>query len=148
MGFEMAGKIMKIESKVKENESQDTSTTMEASRKNETVENVNNEQKTTKDPKEKRQRNKFQFLGLELKLATLYQLKLNLRLKENEQKNSNVNSLVFYQLCHLSLVIPVMSLAIPGLSLAIPGLSLLVPSQFQDVPDSFCLTFNQQYINS
>ena len=46
-----------------------------------------------------------------------------------------------YQLCHLSLVIPVLSLAIPGLSLAIPGLSLaipglslLVPSQSQDVP--------------
>ena len=39
-------------------------------------------------------------------------------------------SAVFYQLCHLSLVIPVLSLAIPGLSLAILGLSLLVPSQF------------------
>ena len=49
-------------------------------------------------------------------------------------------SLVFYQLCHLSLVIPL-------LSLVIPGLSLLVPSRFQDVPDSSCLTFNQQYIN-
>ena len=46
---------------------------------------------------------------------------------------------VFYQLCHLSLGIPVLSLAIPGLPLAIPGLSLLVPSQFQDVPDSSCL---------
>ena len=56
--------------------------------------------------------------------------------------------MVFYQLCHLSLVIPVLSLAIPGLSLAIPGLSLLVPSQFQDVPDSSCLMFYQQYINS
>ena len=41
---------------------------------------------------------------------------------------------VFYQLCHLSLVIPDLSLAIPGLSLAIPGLSLLVPSQSQDGP--------------
>ena len=39
-------------------------------------------------------------------------------------------NLVFYQLCHLSLVIPVLSLVIPGLSLAIPGLSLLVPSHF------------------
>ena len=48
--------------------------------------------------------------------------------------------LVFYQLCHLSLVIPV-------LSLAIPGLSLLFPSHFQDVPDSSCLMFYQQYIN-
>ena len=55
---------------------------------------------------------------------------------------------VFYQLCHLSLVIPDLSLAIPGLSLAIPGLSLLVPSQFQDVPNSSCLMFYQQYINS
>ena len=42
--------------------------------------------------------------------------------------------LVFYQLCHLSLVVPVLSLAIPGVSLAIPGMSLLVPSQSQDVP--------------
>ena len=55
---------------------------------------------------------------------------------------------VFYQLCLLSLAIPVLSLAIPGLSLAIPGLTLLVPSQFQDIPDSFCLTFNQKYTNS
>ena len=53
-----------------------------------------------------------------------------------------------YQVCHLSLVILVLSLAIPGPSLAIPGLSLLVLSQFQNVPDSFCLTFYQQYINS
>ena len=52
--------------------------------------------------------------------------------------------MVFYQLCHLSLVIPVLSLAIPGLSLAIPGLSpdipglsLIVPSQSQDVPGTF-----------
>ena len=55
---------------------------------------------------------------------------------------------VFYQLCRLSLVIPVLSLAIPSLSLAIPGLSLLVPSQFQDFPDSSCLAFYQQYIYS
>ena len=41
-----------------------------------------------------------------------------------------LQKVVFYQLCHLSLIIPVLSLAIPGLSLAIPGLSLLVPSQF------------------
>ena len=54
---------------------------------------------------------------------------------------------VFYQLCHLSLVIPVLSLAIPSLSLAIPGLSLLVPGQFQDVPDLSCLRFYQQYTN-
>ena len=53
---------------------------------------------------------------------------------------------VFYQLCRLSLVIPVLCLAIPGLSLAIPGLSLLVP--FQYVPDSSCLMIYQQYINS
>ena len=46
-----------------------------------------------------------------------------------------IQILIFYQLCHLSLVIPVLSLAIPGLSLTIPGLSLLVPSQLQDVPD-------------
>ena len=39
-------------------------------------------------------------------------------------------TLVFDQLLHLSLVIPVLSLAIPGPSLAIPGPSLLVPSQF------------------
>ena len=56
--------------------------------------------------------------------------------------------MVFYQLCHLSLVISVLSRVIPGLSLAIPGLSQLVQSQFQDVPDSSCLPFNQQYINS
>ena len=49
--------------------------------------------------------------------------------------------LVFYQLCHLSLVILVLSLAIPGLSLAVRGPSLLVLNQFQDVPDSSCLTF-------
>ena len=54
--------------------------------------------------------------------------------------------LVFYQLCHLFLVILVLSLAIPGLSLAIPGLSLLILSQFQDVTDSSCLAFYQQYI--
>ena len=45
-------------------------------------------------------------------------------------------------------VIPVLSLAVPGLSLAILGLSLLILSQFQDVPDSSCLAFYQQYINS
>ena len=39
-----------------------------------------------------------------------------------------------YQLCHLSLVVPLLSLAIPSLSLAIPGPSLLVPSQSHDVP--------------
>ena len=55
---------------------------------------------------------------------------------------------VFYQLCHLSLAIPVPSLAIPCLSLAIPGLALLVPSQFQDVPNSSRLLFYQHYINS
>ena len=43
---------------------------------------------------------------------------------------------------------PCSVLAIPGLSLAIPGLSLLVLSQFQDVPNSSCLTFYQHYINS
>ena len=58
-----------------------------------------------------------------------------------------VEWLVFYQLCHLSLVIPVLSLAILGLSLAIPGLSLLVPSQFQYISNSSCLMFYQQYIN-
>ena len=63
-------------------------------------------------------------------------------------KGKIVKFWVFYQLCHLSLVIPVLSLAIPALSLAILGLSLLVPSQFNDVPDSYCLTFYQQYINS
>ena len=52
---------------------------------------------------------------------------------------------IFYQLCHFSLVIPILSLA---LSLAISGLSLLVPSQFQDFPNSSRLTFYQQYINS
>ena len=51
-----------------------------------------------------------------------------------------------FQLCHSSLVIPVLFLAIPGLSLAILGLSLFVPSQFQDVPNSPCLSFFQQYI--
>ena len=44
---------------------------------------------------------------------------------------------VFYQLCHLSLVVPVLSLAIPGLSPALPGWSLLVPSQSQNVPGNY-----------
>ena len=48
--------------------------------------------------------------------------------------NTMAANWVFYQLCHLSLPIPVLSLAIPGLSLAIPGLSLLVPILSQDVP--------------
>ena len=55
--------------------------------------------------------------------------------------------MVFYKLYHSSLVNPVLSLFIPGLSLAILGLSLLVPSQIQDVHDSSCLMFYQQYIN-
>ena len=38
--------------------------------------------------------------------------------------------------------------AFPWSVLAIPGVSLLVLSQFQDVPNSSCLTFYQQYINS
>ena len=46
------------------------------------------------------------------------------------------------------MVIPVLFLAIPGLSLVIQGLSLLVLSQFQDVPDSSCIMFYWQYINS
>ena len=61
---------------------------------------------------------------------------------------TKIKGVVFYQLCHSSLVIPVLSLAIPGLSLAILGLSLLVQSQFQDVLNSSRLTFYQQYINS
>ena len=47
----MAEKIMKIDSKVKENESRHTSTTIEASRKIETIENASNEKERTKDPK-------------------------------------------------------------------------------------------------
>ena len=54
MVFEMAEKIMKLESKVKENESKDTNTTVEASRKIVTLEKVNNIKDTTKDPKEKK----------------------------------------------------------------------------------------------
>ena len=75
-------------------------------------------------------------------------IEIGLKMREAKILNGMILKWVFYQLCHLSLVIPVLSLAIPGLSLAIPGLSLLVPSQFQDVPDSSCLTFYQQYINS
>ena len=58
------------------------------------------------------------------------------------------SAMVRFPVCHLSLVIPGLSLAIPGVSLLILGLFLLVLGQFQDVPDSSCLTFNEQYINS
>ena len=69
-------------------------------------------------------------------------------LKTWKLENSVTQELGILPIMLLVLVIPVLSLAIPGPSLAIPGLSLLVPSQFQDVPDSSCLTFYQQYINS
>ena len=34
-----------------------------------------------------------------------------------------IGSSVFYQLCHLCLVVPVLSMAIPGLSLLVPSQS-------------------------
>ena len=55
-------------------------------------------------------------------------IKTKLKCKKlGKPRRPRVSESVFYQLCHLSQVIPVMSLAIPGLS-------LLVPSQSQDVP--------------
>ena len=63
----------------------------------------------------------------------IHQGEVNIFIIRQQQRKANHEVWVFYQICHLSMVISVLSLAIPGLSLAIPGLSLFVPSQSQDV---------------
>ena len=87
MVFEMAEKIMKLESKVKENESKDTSTTVEASKKIETIENVNNEKEKTKDLKEKKTKEKvsvFKF-GAEARNTVSFEIKSKLKDKSAKE---------------------------------------------------------------